>query len=205
MSHGPASEGSSAEPNLVPLLDVVMQLLMFFMMIVQFVNSQINQSIKLPVSQLAVARSKDEADALFINIKAFNPDEFKYLKNKLTPGQYDVFKGWFPDDWSPPPGAVSTQHLCALIVGEPIPHTLDDKNKPLETWLTQQYDKAKRDAQDAQKKEPDKFDGTVKTIVIIRADKDLDYEHVYKVMKLCESVGFSRLKLRALIPERGKS
>jgi biopolymer transport protein ExbD len=203
MSHGPASEGSSAEPNLVPLLDVVMQLLMFFMMIVQFVNSQIHQSIKLPVSQLAVARTKDEGDALFLNVKAYDPDEFKYLKNKLTPGEYNTFKGWFPDNWTPPPGAGSTQRMCALIVGEPIPHSLDPKS--LEFWLGQQYDKAKKAAVDLQKKEPDKNDGTVKTIVIIRADKDLDYEHVYKVMKLCESVGFSRLKLRALITEKGKS
>ena len=45
MSHGPSAEGSNAEPNLTPLLDVVLQLLMFFMMCVNFVTEQVNEDI----------------------------------------------------------------------------------------------------------------------------------------------------------------
>jgi biopolymer transport protein ExbD len=48
MSHSHGSS-SDAEPNLVPLLDLVLQLVMFFMMCAQFaVMEQTDQMIKLP-------------------------------------------------------------------------------------------------------------------------------------------------------------
>src|SRR2546423_239587 len=68
MSHGPAGEGSKAEPNLIPMLDVVLQLLMFFMMCVNFVTEQVNEDIKLPVAQSARPMDKGEVDVLFLNM-----------------------------------------------------------------------------------------------------------------------------------------
>lgn len=68
MSHGPAAEGSLAEPNLTPLLDVVLQLLMFFMMCVNFVTEQVNEDIRLPVAQSARPMEKGLVDVLFLNI-----------------------------------------------------------------------------------------------------------------------------------------
>jgi biopolymer transport protein ExbD len=69
MSHGPSSEGSKAEPNLVPLLDVVLQLIMFFMLTVNFVRTdQINEAIVLPVAQSAVPLDKTVREVLFINM-----------------------------------------------------------------------------------------------------------------------------------------
>ncbi len=69
MSHGPSTVGSKAEPNLVPLLDVVLQLIMFFMLTVNFVNTdQINQAIVLPEAQSAVPLDKTVKDVLFLNM-----------------------------------------------------------------------------------------------------------------------------------------
>src|SRR5437763_13710845 len=70
MSHGPSSGGAvKAEPNLVPLLDVVLQLIMFFMLTVNFVQTdQINESIKLPVAQSAVPLDKTVKEVLFLNM-----------------------------------------------------------------------------------------------------------------------------------------
>src|SRR5262245_50328910 len=49
-----ASADANAEPNLVPLLDLVLQLLMFFMMCAQFaVMEQTDQAIKLPTAAQA--------------------------------------------------------------------------------------------------------------------------------------------------------
>jgi biopolymer transport protein ExbD len=54
MSHGPATTTGVAEPNLVPLLDLVLQLIMFFMMCTQFVVLEQNdQTIRLPLAQQA--------------------------------------------------------------------------------------------------------------------------------------------------------
>ncbi|GIW79119.1 MAG: hypothetical protein KatS3mg105_0926 [Gemmatales bacterium] len=68
MAHGPS--GDSAEPNLTPLLDVVLQLLMFFMMCVNFVSEQVNQNIKLPPAESAVPMDKTQAanSVMFLNI-----------------------------------------------------------------------------------------------------------------------------------------
>jgi biopolymer transport protein ExbD len=68
MSHSVGGDGIKAEPNLTPLLDVVLQLLMFFMMCVNFVSEQVNQSILLPVSQSARPMDKSEVSVLFLNV-----------------------------------------------------------------------------------------------------------------------------------------
>jgi biopolymer transport protein ExbD len=57
-----------AEPNLVPLLDLVFQLIMFFMVCVNFVSQQVNEDIKLPVAQSARPMDKAEVDVLFLNV-----------------------------------------------------------------------------------------------------------------------------------------
>jgi biopolymer transport protein ExbD len=57
-----------AEPNLVPLLDLVFQLIMFFMVCVNFVSQQVNEDIKLPVAQSARPMDKAEIDVLFLNM-----------------------------------------------------------------------------------------------------------------------------------------
>ncbi len=79
MTHGIGSEGSKADPNLTPLLDVVLQLLMFFMMCVNFVSEQVNESIRLPVSQSARPMDKSEVAVLFLNVDQYG--------NLIVPGQ----------------------------------------------------------------------------------------------------------------------
>jgi len=68
MSHGPLSDDLKAEPNLVPLLDLVLQLVMFFLICVNFVSADFNKDIQLPASQSARAMDKSEVDVLFLNM-----------------------------------------------------------------------------------------------------------------------------------------
>jgi biopolymer transport protein ExbD len=67
MSHG-GDITIKAEPNLVPLLDLVLQMLMFFIITVNFVSNQVNENIKLPVAQMAQPMKKDITDVLYLNI-----------------------------------------------------------------------------------------------------------------------------------------
>jgi biopolymer transport protein ExbD len=67
MSRGSRPE-DKCDPNLTPLLDVVLQLLMFFMMCVNFVTEQVNEEIKLPYAQSAKPMDKGDQDVLFLNI-----------------------------------------------------------------------------------------------------------------------------------------
>lgn len=151
MSHGPAGDGVKSDPNLTPLLDVVLQLLMFFMMCVNFVTEQVNQNINLPVAESAVPMDKSDSEAtvLFLNLN----------RN----GHLEV------------PGH-------------------DPMRNPFEMrfYIKSQYDDAKR------LNEEKGLKGVVQTTVIIRADKSSNYAEVYRMLKICQEVGYSKIQVRAL-------
>ena len=47
-----------AEPNLTPLLDVVFQLITFFMLVINFSSENYDQRVRLPVAESAVPVGK---------------------------------------------------------------------------------------------------------------------------------------------------
>ena len=79
MSHGSTDK---CEPNLTPLLDLVLQLVMFFMLCANFVMEQTSAEIKLPEAFAAKALDKGEEVPIFLNVN----DQGKVL---LTPDQRD--------------------------------------------------------------------------------------------------------------------
>lgn len=68
----------TAEPNLVPLLDLVLQLVMFFMMVAQFaVLEQTDQAIKLPQAAQAEPIPEEGLGPGVIYLGITNQDEVK--------------------------------------------------------------------------------------------------------------------------------
>jgi biopolymer transport protein ExbD len=65
MSHGGLEK---CEPNFTPLLDLVLQLVMFFMIVSNFVLEQTNQEIQLPEAIAAKALEKGDGDPIFLNV-----------------------------------------------------------------------------------------------------------------------------------------
>src|SRR5437016_8807411 len=74
---------NEADINLTPLLDVVLQLIMFFMITVNFVNTEhLNKDIRLPVAQALVPKDKEDEERdknkekidgyIYINLNAKN-------------------------------------------------------------------------------------------------------------------------------------
>src|ERR1700712_1050711 len=64
-------QGLKAEPNLTPLLDVVFQLITFFMLVINFTNENYDSRIKLPVAGSARPLddpAKAQEDRLVLNI-----------------------------------------------------------------------------------------------------------------------------------------
>jgi biopolymer transport protein ExbD len=149
MSHNSGAE-SSAEPNLVPLLDLVLQLVMFFMMCAQFaVMEQTDQAIKLPKAT--------QAQPI--------PDE--------GVGPNVIFLG-------------ITAAGDVKVSGRP-PMTKEDE---VTIFLKQAYAAAEERAKKERKE--------IQTLVVIRADINTDYAHVYKVMRRCQEAGLRKLQLRAI-------
>jgi biopolymer transport protein ExbD len=104
MSHGTAVE--NVDPDLTPMLDVVMQLLMYFIVTVNFVTQEANEDLKLPNSSAArPINAKTRDDVLLLNILAVKEDEavdFKEqkVKAKFKHGvgkeamKWDQFRDW---------------------------------------------------------------------------------------------------------------
>ena len=143
MSHGVGSSEIKAEPNLVPLLDLVFQLIMFFMICVNFVSEQVNEDIKLPVAQSARPMEKSEVDVLFLNLDQTG--------KVMVPG------------------------------GEQPLDTLGQK----QFYLRQKYADTKRAS------------GQVHTVVIVRADRNASYGHLFELLKLCKQAGYQKMQIRA--------
>jgi biopolymer transport protein ExbD len=65
MSHGSTEK---CEPNFVPLLDLVLQLIMFFMLCTNFVMDQTSDKVKLPEAISAKALDKTQDEVIYLNI-----------------------------------------------------------------------------------------------------------------------------------------
>ena len=62
-------ESEGLDINLTPLLDLVLQLIMFFMITVNFVRAdQFDESIQLPLATLAVPLENNVEDWIFLNL-----------------------------------------------------------------------------------------------------------------------------------------
>lgn len=70
MSHGGGGgdDGVSSEPNLTPLLDLVLQLVMFFMLVANFVADEMSDKIKLPVASQAKPLTAKDTNFMYMNV-----------------------------------------------------------------------------------------------------------------------------------------
>lgn len=66
MSSLPSAEQS--EPNLTPILDMVFQLITFFMLVINFQSAALDMSLKLPVVGSARPVDKGAEDLLVLNV-----------------------------------------------------------------------------------------------------------------------------------------
>jgi biopolymer transport protein ExbD len=67
MSHGGGGD-DNAEPDLTAMLDVVMQLLMYFIMCANFIAQENNADVLLPLATAARPLTKDDDDVIFLNV-----------------------------------------------------------------------------------------------------------------------------------------
>lgn len=66
MSHGGGDD--LPEINLTPLLDLVLQLVMFFMLVTKFVNDELDERIKLPVASQAKPLTSKDVNFIYLNV-----------------------------------------------------------------------------------------------------------------------------------------
>ncbi len=107
MSGGPSHDSVKCEPNLTPLLDIVLQLVMFFMLCTHFVAEKLNESIKLPLAIEAKSLDKTVNNYMILNIdeKGITTVDGEVMDNPTQVGTYmkrmnDLDKARTkPQDW----------------------------------------------------------------------------------------------------------
>lgn len=67
----------NAEPNLTPLLDIVFQLITFFMLVINFSNDNYDQRVRLPVA--GTAQPMENAEKISEDRLVFNVDRKGHL------------------------------------------------------------------------------------------------------------------------------
>jgi biopolymer transport protein ExbD len=66
---GGLPDDAKAEPNLTPILDMVFQLITFFMLVINFKSAGLDQSLKLPVvGSAAPVNTQGKEELLILNI-----------------------------------------------------------------------------------------------------------------------------------------
>ncbi len=153
---GAAISKEKAEPNLTPLLDIVFQLITFFMLVINFANDNYDQRINLPDAGSARPVEDDSRiaqDRLVLNVDS----EGRMLKGDRILGIDEA--------------------------AQAIRHEADLVKLGLRTSGV-------------------KFDSAVDTLpttIILRADKETTFGAVLGIIKACQSQGFRKFALKAMI------
>ena len=162
MAHGGGAGGEGVEVNLIPMIDIVIQLISFFLMLVNFDEANQDERVRLPVADLAKPSEMDVESMLIWNVSR--------------------------------DGRVN-------VVGD----LIDIDEKAFRQAVLREAEAAKQDMK-RYGRELKTTDGRPQlwTTIMIRADKDVEYGKVQRLIKTCQEQGFYKFALRAT-PERKKS
>lgn len=84
--------GEAGEPNLIPLLDLVFQLIMFFLITVNFVSAeQLNEEVLLPTAQAAKPLDQSADNFVFLNMNKDGKLLVGSGDDVSTPGKLRVY------------------------------------------------------------------------------------------------------------------
>jgi biopolymer transport protein ExbD len=162
MSHGSTDR---AEPNMTPLLDLVLQLVMFFMLCANFVMEQTSIDIKLPEAVAAKALEKNQDEYVFLNINAKG-------QVLLAPAQREDDKTETLDN------AIQVQSYMERTAKREYRRRTGETGDPPPAW--------KSDA-----------------VIILRIDKDTEFQLTYPIMLACRKAGYTKVELRAIRSNEG--
>jgi biopolymer transport protein ExbD len=165
MSHGSSDK---CEPNFTPLLDLVLQLVMFFMLCANFVLDQTDVDIKLPKAIAASVLGKSEDyPPIYLNVN-------KQGDVVLAPS--DRYKD-------------SAGNETALLQN-PVTVLTFLKRRANEDRDAQIY-------KNPELKSKKREELPLRSAVILRVDSSCPFEKTYAIMKACRQAGYLRVQLRA--------
>ncbi|HQR09221.1 MAG TPA: biopolymer transporter ExbD [Gemmatales bacterium] len=187
------STGSNEmEVNLTPLLDLVLQLIMFFLACLNFAADQVSSNVLLPLSVSATEiQPKTEQEYIMINIELVR-------KDRLAPNGETIRT----PDGKPVRDPIEPRTFKFRILGgEDI--TFMDRPDQKSIGLGRAMNRMKLLAENLKLRiaARDKVNVTtikeLKVPVIVRADQETEYVMIYDLIQQCKNAGFQRIELRA--------
>ncbi len=158
MSHGGGGSTEVVEVNLIPMIDIVIQLITFFLMLVNFDKSNIDERVRLPIADLAKPSEMQVDELLILNISSDGRVNVGIGGDTLIDIGGDTFRQHMVKEARE---AVKSMKLF----GKPVKYVAD---RP-QLWTT----------------------------IMIRADKEVEYGKIQRLMKVCQEQGFYKFALRA--------
>lgn len=202
MSHGGGGHGDATEPNMTPLLDLILQILMFFMVTTKLAENQIE-------------KEKDQKNKLKERIEEEQRKDFDLSEVAKELDDIPDKDAWQKVELKLP-FAQSARLAVREALKDPIFVNLilvaDDKRAPehridmpfivgpggkkpppmkqaeARVELIKQFANAKARLPEGEK---------VRNPIILRADRAADYREVFQLMQSCSDAGFRVIKLRA--------
>jgi biopolymer transport protein ExbD len=163
MAHGPSGGGGqTVEVNLIPMIDIVIQLITFFLMLVNFDNANSDERVRLPIADLAKPSDMEIEEPLFLNVNR---------EGWVTVGVGDV---------SYEPESEAFRHYIA--------------NEAAATLFAMKSTKRRIKTVGDRKQ--------LWTTVLIRADQEVDYGRIQRIIKTCQDHGYYKFALRATPPSK---
>jgi len=169
MARKKRDEGAAGELtfDMTPMIDVVFQLIIFFMVILSFAKTEVEAKLFLPVAQAAKPPERVEEELFVVNVVNANEKDrygnwvFKDPRNLSQP------------DADRPYITRGKQRL-----------TVDELRTSLLEWA--RLNRFRTDRED------------VTAAVIIRGDRNVVWEEMFRAMLECRDAGFTKVYLKAL-------
>jgi biopolymer transport protein ExbD len=193
------SHGGMDEPNLVPLLDLILQLVMFFMAITSFAKENISEAVRLPYAQAAKPVDDEELrnnEVIYLNVEENGDMRVRSFTDENGTQWY--LHGRIDD--------VVTDDAGNVIPGpdgKP-QHEPRLRRERFEKYFQRVFDnraffvKRKLGAEGSDEAKV-KAAVAQTTIMALRAHAQADYRDIYEILSKCRHAGFSKMQLRAIM------
>jgi biopolymer transport protein ExbD len=192
-----AIHGATDEPNLVPLLDLILQLVMFFMAITSFAKENISEAVRLPLAQSAKPIDDDELhnnELVYLNVEENGDMRVRSFTDENGTQWY--LRGRIDDVVTDDSG-----NVLPGPDGKP-QHDIRLRRERYDKYFQRVFDnraqlvkrKLGADGNDNNKV---KAAVAQSTMIVLRAHQQADYRDIYEILNKCRHAGFSKMQLRA--------
>ncbi len=165
---GSMSSEKAAEPNLTPMLDMVLQLVMFFMLCANFIAEETNAMVKLPDASAARILDKNAERTCFINLTYPGKDKH------------------------------GVDHPKTLTFNAGTRKASCSNSLQLQDELATQFKLDEAFAQKKPETKIDWDAGKGRSLVIVRADMRHDYKEINEILAAARGAGYKDIQLRAI-------